>query len=115
MHYKKYPVVLEGYSPENWTTGSTETKSWSGYVFTSVEEQYLGNYPKKTCIARSTMESDFISLDKAGEESEWLRNFLEDILFWYKPMAPICIHCDSQAAIGRGLKRMYKGKSRYIR
>jgi hypothetical protein len=34
---------------------------------------------KQTCIARSTMESEFIALDKAGEEAEWLRNFLEDI------------------------------------
>ena len=44
------------------------------------------------------MESEFIVLDKAGEEAEWLRNFLEDIPFWPKPMTPICIHCDSQAA-----------------
>ena len=30
-------------------------------------------------------------------------------------MAPICIHCDSQAAIGRAGSIMYNGKSRYIR
>ena len=47
------------------------------------------------------MESEFIALDKAGEEVEWLQNFLEDIPFWPKLMTPICIHCDSQAAIGR--------------
>ena len=70
---------------------------------------------KQTCIARSTMESEFIVLDKAGEEAEWLRNFLEDIPFWPKPMAPICIHCDSQAAIGRAGSIMYNGKSRHIR
>ena len=35
----------------------------------------------------STMESEFIALDKVGEEAEWLRNFLEDIPFWPKPMA----------------------------
>jgi hypothetical protein len=28
------------------------------------------------------MESEFIALDKAGEEAEWLRNFLEDIPNW---------------------------------
>ena len=47
------------------------------------------------------MESEFIALDKAGEEAEWIRNFLEDISFWPKPVRPICIHCDSQAAIRR--------------
>ena len=34
---------------------------------------------KQMCIVRSTMESEFIALDKAGEEAEWLRHFLEDI------------------------------------
>ncbi|PHT45537.1 hypothetical protein CQW23_14695 [Capsicum baccatum] len=61
------------------------------------------------------MESEFIALDKAGEETEWLRNFLEDISYWTKPVAPVCIHCDSQAAIGRAGSMMYNGKSRHIR
>ncbi|PHT71358.1 putative plastid-lipid-associated protein 13, chloroplastic [Capsicum annuum] len=30
-------------------------------------------------------------------------------------MAPVCIHCDSQAAIGRAGSMMYNGKSRHIR
>ena len=61
------------------------------------------------------MESEFIALDKAGEEAEWLRNFLEDIPFWPKPMTPICIQCDSQVAIGRAGSVMYNEKSRHIR
>ncbi|PHU17025.1 hypothetical protein BC332_12720 [Capsicum chinense] len=60
------------------------------------------------------MKSKFIALDKVGEEVEWLWNFLEDILYWSKPMAPVCIHCDSQAAIGRAGSIMYNGKSRHI-
>ena len=61
------------------------------------------------------MESEFIALDKTGEEAKWLRNFLEDIPFWPKPVGPICIHCDSQAAIGRAGSIMYNGKSHRIR
>ena len=30
-------------------------------------------------------------------------------------MPPICIHCDSQSAIGRAQSKMYNGKSRHIR
>ena len=61
------------------------------------------------------MESEFIALDKCGEEAEWLRHFLEDIPRWLKPVPPICIHCDSQSAIGRAQNSMYNGKSRHIR
>ncbi|KAL0325206.1 UNVERIFIED_CONTAM: Retrovirus-related Pol polyprotein from transposon TNT 1-94 [Sesamum radiatum] len=65
--------------------------------------------------ARSTMESEFIALDKAREEAEWLRNFLEDIPCWTKPVPAIMVHCDSQSAIGRAQSSMYNGKSRHIR
>ena len=61
------------------------------------------------------MESEFIALDKSGEEAEWLRWFLEDIPKWEKPVPPICIHCDSQSAIGRAQSTIYNGKSRHIR
>ena len=54
-------------------------------------------------------------LDKAGEEAEWLQNFLEDIPNWPKPVPFVCIHCDSQAAIGRARNVMYNGKSQHIR
>jgi hypothetical protein len=34
---------------------------------------------------------------------------------WTKPVPSICIHCDSQSAIGRVQNYMYNGKSRHIR
>ena len=70
---------------------------------------------KQAVIARSTMESEFIALNKYGVEAEWLRHFLEDIPRWPKSVPPICIHCDSQSAIGRAQNSMYNGKSRHIR
>ncbi|PHT86819.1 hypothetical protein T459_08925 [Capsicum annuum] len=61
------------------------------------------------------MESEFIALDKAGEEAEWLQNFLEDIPYWPKTVAPVCIHYDNQAAIGTAGSMMYNDKSHHIR
>ena len=61
------------------------------------------------------MKSEFVALDKCGEEAEWLRQFLEDIPKWPKPVPAICIHCDNQSAIGRAQSNMYNGKSRHIR
>ena len=61
------------------------------------------------------MESEFIALDKAGEEAKWLRHFLEDIPIWPQPVPTIYIHCDSQSAIGRAQSHIYNSKSRHIR
>ena len=34
---------------------------------------------------------------------------------WPQPVPTICIHCDSQSAIGRAQSHIYNGKSRHIR
>ena len=115
LHYNKYPAVLEGYSNANWIIGSNEVKSTSGYVFTIGGGAVSWKSSKQNCVALSTIESEFIALNKVGEEAEWLRNFLEDIPYWLKPLTPVCIHYDSQAALGRAKSMMYNDKSLHIR
>ena len=115
LHYTRYPAVLEGYSDANWIADSKNSKSTSGYVFTVGGAAVSWKYSKQTLQARSTMESEFIALDKAAEEAEWLRNFLEDIPMWEKPVPALVVHCDSQSAIARARNSMYNGKSRHIR
>ena len=101
MHYSKYPAVLDIYGDTNWISDTKDSKSTSGYLFTLGGGAVSWKSSKKTCIARSTMESEFIALDKAGEEGEWLCHFLEDIPIWPQPVPDFYIHCDSQLAIGR--------------
>ena len=114
FHYSKYPAVLEGYCDENWISDTKGSKSTSGYLFTLGGGAVSWKSSKKTCIARSTMESEFIALDKAGEEEEWPRHFLEDIPIWPQLVPAICIHCESQSEIGRAQSHIYNGKSRHI-
>ncbi|XP_073131608.1 secreted RxLR effector protein 161-like [Henckelia pumila] len=115
LHYTKHPAVIEGYSDENWISDMKYSKSTSGFVFTLGGAAITWKSSKQTVIARSTMESEFIALDKCAEEAEWLRLFLEDVPGWVKPAPAICIHCDSQSAIGRAQSKMYNGNSRHIR
>ncbi|XP_070025739.1 secreted RxLR effector protein 161-like [Nicotiana sylvestris] len=67
LYYSKYPSVIEGYYDANWITGSTDSKSTSGYIFTIGGGMVSRKSSKQTCIVRSTMEAEFIALDKAGE------------------------------------------------
>src|SRR4051812_21688763 len=115
LHYTRYPIVVEGYSDANWISDMKDSKSTSGFVFILGGAAVSWKSSKQTVIARSTMESEFIALDKCVEEAEWLRQFLQDIPNWTKPVPAICIHCDSQSAIGRAQSNMYNGKSRHIR
>ena len=115
MHYKRYPSVIEGFSDANWIFDSLESKSTSEYIFNLGGAAISWKSAEQTCIARSTMKSEFIALNKVGEEAEWLRNFLEDIPMWPKPVTAICIHCDSQATLARAKNSIYNGKSMHIR
>ena len=84
-------IILEGYSDENWMSNVKDSKSHSGYVFTLGGAAVSWKSLKQTVISKSIMESEFIALDKCGEEAEWLHYFLEDIPRWPKPVPPIFI------------------------
>ncbi|KAL6344924.1 hypothetical protein AAG906_006685 [Vitis piasezkii] len=94
LHYTRYPAVLEGYSDANWISNVKDSKSHSGYVFTLGGAACRGN-PQNKRLLRIHNGIEFIALDKS--------------------VPPICIHCDSQSAIGRAQSNMYNGKSRHIR
>ena len=101
LHYSKYPVVLEGYCDANWISDTKDSKFTSGYLFTLGGGAVSWKYSKQTCIARSTMEYEFIAIDKASEEAEWLRHFFEDIPICPQPVPAIYINYDSQSVIER--------------
>nr|GFD17800.1 retrotransposon protein, putative, Ty1-copia subclass [Tanacetum cinerariifolium] len=77
LHYTKYPPVLEEYCHANWISNHNEGKSTSGYVFTLRGAVVSWKSSKQNVNTKSTMEAEFIALDKAVEEAEWLRSFLE--------------------------------------
>jgi len=79
IKYSGFPAVLEGYSDANWISDSDETKSTSGYVFTLGGGVVTWRSTRQTIIARSTMELEFVALEMAGSEAEWLKNFLANI------------------------------------
>nr|GEZ33645.1 zinc finger, CCHC-type [Tanacetum cinerariifolium] len=115
LHYDRHPAVIKGYGDANWISDIKDSRSTSGYVFTLGGAAVSWKSSKQTVIAKSTMESEFIALDKCGEEAEWLRQFVEDIPRWPKPVMTISIYCDNQSAIGVAQSTMYNGKSRHIR
>ncbi len=115
LQYVGFPQALEGYCDANWVSDNDEVSSTSGYVFTLCGGAISWKSSKQTCIARSTMESEFIALDLAGQEAEWLRSLLADLPLWGQRAPSISLHCDSQSAICVAKSNAYNGKKRHIR
>ena len=106
---------MEGYSDANWISDSDESKSTSGYVFNFGGGAVTWKSAKQTVLTKSSRDSEFIALELAGSEAEWLRNFLADIPLGSKPIPSVSIHCDNKSAIYTAKNKTFNGKSRHIR
>ena len=111
--YSGYPSVVEGYSDASWISNKDHS-STSGWVFLYGGGAISWASKKQTCIADSTMTSEFIALHSAGKEAEWLRDLMHEIPLLPKPISPIVIHCDNNATLAKAYSQVYNGKSRHI-
>ena len=70
LSYCGYLNILEEYCDANWISDIDEVKPTSGYVFTLAGGAVSWKSSKQTCIVRSTMESELVTLEKVGSEAE---------------------------------------------
>nr|XP_016445686.1 PREDICTED: uncharacterized protein LOC107770862 [Nicotiana tabacum] len=61
------------------------------------------------------MDSEFVALELAGNEAEWLKSLLASIPLGIKPTPSVSMHYDCQAAIAIAKNKSFNGKSRHIR
>ena len=64
LYFSGFPIVLEGFSDANWILDSNEMKSTNGYVFVLDGSAVSWKSIKQTCITQSTMEAEFIALER---------------------------------------------------
>jgi len=60
------------------------------------------------------MESEFVALEMASSEAEWLNNFLTNIPLGMKPTPSVSMHCDCQSAIAITKNKTFNGKNKHI-
>ncbi|GJU78808.1 zinc finger, CCHC-type containing protein [Tanacetum coccineum] len=114
LMYSGYPLVLEGYTDASWINNTEDNSSTSGWVFLLGGGVISWASKKQTCITGLTMEYDFVALESAGKEAEWLKNLLREIPLWSKPITPISIYYDSATTLAKDYSQMYNGKSRHL-
>uniref|UniRef100_A0A2N9HLT2 Reverse transcriptase Ty1/copia-type domain-containing protein n=1 Tax=Fagus sylvatica TaxID=28930 RepID=A0A2N9HLT2_FAGSY len=68
---------LTGYSDADWASDKDECKSTLGYAFILGGGAVSWCSKKQSCIALSTMESEYVTCSAAIQEAVWLRRFLQ--------------------------------------
>jgi hypothetical protein len=91
---------LIGYSDADWGGDTHERKSTTGGTFLLGGGAISWNSKKQTCVATSTMESEYIALCSAGKMGYWIKSWLlqanqEKVLSG----EPVLIHGDNQASL----------------
>ncbi|GJZ39715.1 zinc finger, CCHC-type containing protein [Tanacetum coccineum] len=86
----------------------------SGWVFLLGGGAISWASKKLNCITSLTIKYEFVALEAAGKETEWLRNLILEILLWSKPITSISIRCDSVATLAKSYSQMHNVKSRHL-
>ena len=56
---------------------------------------------KKTCVADSTTEAEYVVASKAVKEAIWMKKFLMDLQVIPSADRPITFYCDNSRAVAR--------------
>ena len=76
--------------------------------------QFHGVARKKSCIALSTMEIEYVACGSAIQEAVWLKRFLQDLEVVQTTFEPMTLYCDSMVALAYAKDRKYHGKTKQI-
>ena len=94
-----YPDVIKGYSDVNWVTDFHSVKFTTGYVFIFDGAAISWKSCKQTVIAKSTIESELITLNTTCLKVEWLEDLLYEFYIVSRPILSISDHTDSRSTI----------------
>ncbi|XP_058202632.1 MDIS1-interacting receptor like kinase 2-like [Rhododendron vialii] len=92
-------LEVVGYSDADFSGDVDDGKSTSAYVFLLGGGAISWSSKKQSCVAKSTMEAEYISYSGAASEAVWIKRFLEDLKINEIANKPIAIMRDNQAAI----------------
>ena len=111
--YQGKDLLLRGYTNADWAGDVDERKSTSGFIFLLGNSAISWSSKKQTCVALSTMESEFIAFSSTVQEGVWLKRFL-DHLKVTSSKEPVTIMSDSQSSIAYTKDPKFHSKTKHI-
>uniref|UniRef100_A0A2N9HH17 Integrase catalytic domain-containing protein n=1 Tax=Fagus sylvatica TaxID=28930 RepID=A0A2N9HH17_FAGSY len=91
-----------------------ERKSTSGYAFILGGGAVSWCSKKQSCIALSTMESEYVACSAAVQEAVWLRRFLQCLGVTAHAEDAVLLYSDSTSALAYAKDPKYHGKAKHI-
>uniref|UniRef100_A0A2N9HTH1 Integrase catalytic domain-containing protein n=1 Tax=Fagus sylvatica TaxID=28930 RepID=A0A2N9HTH1_FAGSY len=105
---------LTGYNDADWASDKDERKSTLGYAFILGGGAVSWCSKKQSCIALSTMESEYVACSAAVQEAVWLRRFLQRLGVTAHAEDVVLLYSDSTSALAYAKDPKYHGKAKHI-
>ena len=105
---------LRGYFDADWTSDRDERKSTTGYAFLLNGTAISWCNKKQSCIALSTMESEYVACSAVAQEAVWLKRFFQSLRVTSLADEAVKMYCDSLAAFAHAKDPKYHSKSKHI-
>lgn len=91
--------TLLGFCDSDYAGEVDTRRSTSGLVFMANNGPISWGSTRQTCIAQSTTEAEYVSLNEAAREAVWLRRFMNGINC--QQLQPTKLYCDNQMSAFR--------------
>lgn len=105
--------IIEAYSDADWAGDINDRKSMTGFTIQVFGTSISWRASKQKSTAKSSVESEIISLSDAANEVEWIRQ-LTAFLYPQVLARPTTIHCDSSGAVSIAINGSTSGKTKHI-
>ena len=113
--YHGRDLRLMCYSNTDWASDKDECKSTLSYAFILRGGVVSWCSKKQSCIALSTMESEYVACLAAVQEVVWLRRFLQRLGVTTHAEDVVLLYYDSTSALVHAKNPKYHGKAKHIK
>jgi len=123
---------IQGFTDADWAACGKTRRSTGGYCFILSGAAITWQSKKQATVAKSSTESEYLSLSSGASEAAWLRRLLHELQISsssnplsltlssakirtdLQPAKPISIHCDNQSAIKLAKNPVFHARSKHI-
>ena len=97
LHIRGNHIKVKGYSDADWAGDVENRRSTTGYVFFVGEGAVSWNSKRQQTVAQSTLEAEYMAMNRCTRETIWLRQLMKDLGCVQEEATTIM--CDNQGSM----------------